>query len=116
MSDLREQVAASQEFVDRDFSRRPRDRRRRSRARSWMPAHLHWRQLLRQKWLAWMQRRIPPARQVTLTQRSVFIFPSCAGFAFLGFAFILLLVAINFENSAVFALTFTLVGMFVISI
>ena len=59
---------------------------------------------------------MPPSREITLTQRSVFIFPTRAGFGFIGFLSLLLLVAINFENSSVYALTFLLAGMMVVSI
>ena len=85
---------------------KPRDRRGARRSQ------YHW----RQRWRAWINRRLPPAREITLDQKSIFIFPTGAGFAFLGFTFILLLVAINFENSPVYALTFLLVGLFVVSI
>ena len=32
----------------------------------------------------WLDRRIPPSPQITLTQRNVFIFPTKTGFAFGG--------------------------------
>ena len=85
----------------------PRDRRKSARR-----VPFHW----RQRWRQWLDRRVPPAREITLTQRSVFIFPTSAGFGFITLLALLLLVAINFENSAVYALTFLLSGMLVVSI
>lgn len=83
------------------------DRRKNKRLLS-----LHW----RQKWRQWMDSRIPAAREITLNRHNVFIFPTSAGFGFLGFIGILLLVAINFENSQVYALCFTLCGLIAVSI
>lgn len=102
-------------LLDQDFSSRPKDRRKKRRARS-KAGNTHWRQLMRQRWNRWLDRRLPPNREITLSQRSVFIFPTRAGFAYLGFTFILLLVGINFENSPVYALTFLLLGLFMVSI
>ena len=35
------------------------------------------------RWREWINRRIPPARQVTLDQRRIFIFPSRTGLFFM---------------------------------
>ncbi len=86
----------------------PGDRRKATDTRY----RIHW----RQRWRQWIDRRLPASREITLNQRNVFIFPTPAGFAFIGFLFIVLLVAINFENSPVYALTFLLFGIFVVSI
>ena len=72
----------------------------------------HW----RKTWREWMDRRLPPASRVGLNHKNVFISPTKAGFAFLGLTVILLLIAINFQNSAVYALTFLLMAVFVVSI
>lgn len=67
-------------------------------------------------WRDWINRRLPAARHIVLNQRSIFIFPTIAGAGFLGLIFLLLLVGINFENSAVYALTFLMLGLFIVSI
>lgn len=68
------------------------------------------------RWNRWMTRRIPPAREVVLGQRNIFIMPSAAGFVFLFLLLALLLAGVNYENNLVFALTFLLAGLFVVAI
>lgn len=75
-----------------------------------------WREAWRERWLAWVMRRIPPARELTLSQKNVFIMPSGGGFAFLLLLFALLIAGINYENNLVLALSFLLGGMFVVTI
>ncbi|WP_434543329.1 DUF58 domain-containing protein [Halopseudomonas sabulinigri] len=60
----------------------------------------------------WLKRRIPAAQQVTLDHRRIFILPSRAGMAFLLLLAILLVGAINYENSLVYGLTFLLLSLF----
>ncbi len=64
----------------------------------------------------WLHRRIPPQNEVTLNQRSIFIFPTKIGFVFLGLLIILLLAAINYENSLIYALVFWLGSAFFVTI
>ena len=54
----------------------------------------------------WLDRRIPPSPRVTLNQRNVFIFPTRSGFAFAGLLFLLVLGAINYQASLVYAVAF----------
>jgi len=73
------------------------------------------RQRLRTRFRAWINRRIPPARVVTLDQKRIFIFPSRVGF-FFGFCLlIMLMAAINYQNNMSYALTFLLATLFVIA-
>jgi len=73
------------------------------------------RQRLRSRFRAWVNRRIPPARVVTLDQRRIFIFPSRAGF-FFGLCLLLMLTtAINYQNNMSYALTFLLATLFIIA-
>lgn len=61
------------------------------------------------EWLRqWWNRRIPPASRVQLNQRQVFIVPTRTGFAFGGALLLMLLVAINYQNSLAYALAFLL--------
>lgn len=87
------------------YQKRYRDRRTRRGRIGWQ-----------QTWRAWLDRRIPAAREHTLSHRNVFIFPSRAGIVYSVFVGLLLLVAINFQNSAVYALVFLLGGVLVVSI
>ena len=67
-------------------------------------------------WDRWLARRIPRASQVRLNQRRIFIIPTRAGMAF-GLALApMLLVAINYQNSLAYALTFLLLAVFLVAI
>lgn len=70
----------------------------------------------RQRWVRWINRRIPPAKTVTLDQRRIFIFPNRTGFGFLLVLAVMLLAAINYQNNMAFALTFLLANLFVIAV
>jgi len=70
----------------------------------------------RQRWKRWLNRRIPPAKTVTLDQRRIFIFPTRTGFAFLLTLLLMLVAAINFQNNMSFALTFLLANLFVVAV
>lgn len=60
---------------------------------------------------AWVSRRLPPGRQVTLNQSRIFIVPTRQGLLMLGLAVVVLLLAINFESSLNYALGFWLIAM-----
>ena len=60
----------------------------------------------------WLNRRIPAASQVRLDHRRIFILPSRAGLGMLLLLLIMLLGAINYQNSLVYAVTFTLGSLF----
>ncbi len=70
----------------------------------------------RARWERWMQERIPPRREVLLTQKNIFIMPSAAGLVFLALLVALLVAGINFENNLAFLITFWLAGLFVVGI
>lgn len=63
---------------------------------------------LRKRWQRWLDRRIPPATQVTLNHRSIFILPTRTGVLFTVLLLLLLVTAINYQNSLIYALTFWL--------
>ena len=73
------------------------------------------RQYLRLRFRKWVNRRIPPAREVTLNQKRIFIFPSYAGLFFIFCLVVMLLTAINFQNNLSYAVTFLLATLFVIA-
>ncbi|MFN3712926.1 MAG: DUF58 domain-containing protein [Alcanivoracaceae bacterium] len=64
----------------------------------------------------WLQRRIPPAREVVLDQRRIFIVPTGYGFLFLTIAALLFIGGINYENNLLMAFSFLLVSIFLMSI
>jgi uncharacterized protein (DUF58 family) len=64
----------------------------------------------------WLDRRIPPSRSLTLSQESIFIFPTITGFLFGGLIVLLILGAINYQNSLVYGVAFTLGSLFLVTI
>lgn len=64
----------------------------------------------------WLKKRLPAARSITLDRHRLFVFPSRAGFGFLLFVVVILLVAINYQNNMVFGLAFLLSSLLVITI
>ncbi|MDX5371048.1 MAG: DUF58 domain-containing protein [Pseudomonadaceae bacterium] len=71
---------------------------------------------LKARWRRWIARRIPPAAQVRLNQRRIFIMPDRVGAAFGAALVLMLLAAINYENSLAYGLTFLLASVFVVAI
>jgi len=69
----------------------------------------HWfKQRLNRRWQAWLERRIPATNEITLTQRTIFIVPSKVGWSFVLLLILLLVTAINYQNSLIYGLTFWL--------
>jgi len=64
----------------------------------------------RGRWRAWWDARREPRESLTLTQRNIYIVPSRAGLMFGVVLVLLLVVAINYQLSLGFALTFLLAG------
>lgn len=64
----------------------------------------------------WLKRRIPPSRRVNLSHRQIFIVPTRAGLALLFLLLIMLIGAINYQNSLVYAVTFLLGSLFWVSL
>ena len=58
------------------------------------------------RWQRWLDRRIPAANSITLTQRSIFIVPSKVGGAVVLLLILLIVTAINYQNSLIYGLTF----------
>lgn len=71
---------------------------------------------LKALWRSWLARRIPAAAQVQLTQRRIFIMPDRVGAAFALALLLMLLAAINYENSLAYGLTFLLSAVFIVAI
>lgn len=64
----------------------------------------------------WLSSRSPRKKKFTLSQSNIYIFPSSYGFAFLALLVVMLLTAINYQNSLIYLLTFLLGTMFFLSI
>nr|WP_272890718.1 DUF58 domain-containing protein [Stutzerimonas sp. S1] len=64
----------------------------------------------------WLLRRIPPASSVRLDQRRIFIMPTRVGLAFAAALLLMLLTAINYQNSLAYGLTFLLGALFLVTI
>lgn len=54
----------------------------------------------------WLSKRIPPATEITLNQKRIFIFPGRFGGYFLAVLSLLLIAAINYENNLIYLLFF----------
>lgn len=59
-------------------------------------------------------RRVKPSEK--LSRRNIYIFPSKAGMGFLAMLLLMLVTAINYQNSLVYLFTFTLAAVFFVSI
>lgn len=64
----------------------------------------------------WLDRRIPPRRQITLSQSNIFIFPTRTGFVFGVLLVLLILGAINYQSSLVYGTAFLLGSLFLVTI
>lgn len=64
----------------------------------------------------WLAKRLPETREIKLDHTNLFIMPSKTGVAFLAFLVLLWLVATNYENNLIFAVTFLLTALFITGI
>ncbi|MDO6564582.1 DUF58 domain-containing protein [Amphritea sp. 1_MG-2023] len=64
----------------------------------------------------WSLRRSPRLKKLTLSQRRIYIVPSRSGFVFLLLLLIMLVLGINFQNNLMFAVTFLLASLFIVTI
>lgn len=71
---------------------------------------------VRPLWQSWIARRIPPSPSLQLNQRRIFIIPTRQGLAFGVALLLMLLTAINYQNSLAYGLTFLLLSLFIVAI
>jgi len=64
----------------------------------------------------WLASKSPRAKYFVLSRHNIYIFPTSAGFAFLGLLLLMLLTAINYQSSLIYLFTFFLSAIFFISI
>lgn len=74
------------------------------------------RRQVRKRWLRWLDRRIPPGRELVLDQRRIFIFPTRMGAGYLLTALLLFVAGINYDNSLILNFSFFLGSLFVVAI
>ncbi|KTC07909.1 hypothetical protein AO390_16030 [Pseudomonas marginalis ICMP 11289] len=67
-------------------------------------------------WQRWLARRIPAASRIVLDHRRIFILPTRTGITFMVVLVLMLLVAINYQNSLAYGLTFLLLSVGVLAI
>ncbi|RAU44379.1 MULTISPECIES: DUF58 domain-containing protein [unclassified Pseudomonas] len=67
-------------------------------------------------WQRWVGRRIPPASRIELDHRRIFILPTRVGGTYALVLFLLLLVAINYQNSLAYGLTFLMLSVGILAI
>ena len=65
---------------------------------------------------AWLNRRMPPASAVTLHQKNIFILPTAEGLIFAMLFVFMVMAGINYQNSLIYALSFLLASLFMVSI
>ncbi|GLQ30926.1 DUF58 domain-containing protein [Litoribrevibacter albus] len=65
---------------------------------------------------AWLARRSPLSNKVRLTNRNIYIFPSKPGWLLVAVLLVMLLTAINYQNSLVFGMCFWLGSVFAVLI
>lgn len=68
------------------------------------------------RWQRWLVRRIPPASRIELNHRRIFIMPTRVGGTYALVLFLMLLVAINYQSSLAYALTFLLMSVGLLAI
>ena len=64
----------------------------------------------------WIQRRIPPSKNIELHLNNIFIIPTGQGLGFCFVLFLMFIGAINYETSLAFGLVFLLLGVFILAI
>ena len=74
-----------------------------------------------EKWILkyyadWLNRRIPPRREITLVQSNIFIYPNWQFLYYFIAIMLLWIAATNYENNLSFALSFLLLSLFLVCI
>ncbi|WP_100658325.1 DUF58 domain-containing protein [Alteromonas flava] len=71
---------------------------------------------LQERWLRWLDKRIPPAASHQLDLKNVFIFPSRFGWLFVALCISLFILGTNYQNNLMLLLCFWLVGVLLINL
>lgn len=70
----------------------------------------------KKRWKKWLDNRIPPTRQIKLTQKRIFIMPTKQGAFYAFVIFLLFIGGTNYQNSLLLAMSFLLASLFVVTI
>lgn len=73
-------------------------------------------QQIRPFWQRWLVKRIPPASRIQLDHRRIFIMPTRTGMLYAAMLVLMLLAAINYQNSLAYGLTFLLLSVGLLAI
>lgn len=65
-------------------------------------------------WLKWLGRRLPKSKSTFLNQRRIFILPSRQGSLFLLINLVVFIGGINYANSLILAIAFTMISLFIV--
>jgi len=66
--------------------------------------------------LKWISRRQPTQNHYVLNQRNLYIFPTKTGWSFLLLSVVVWLMGTNYQNNLILALSYMLIGVFIVSI
>jgi uncharacterized protein (DUF58 family) len=80
------------------------------------PSPPGWLKPWRSRYRRWLDRRIPPARRITLNQKNLFILPGFQGGAYLFVTLLVWIGATNFQNNLILALCFLLLAILFVAI
>ena len=69
--------------------------------------------LFDQRFLQWLNRRMPAKQSQKLTSKNIFIFPSWFGFSYLLFVLLLFLLGTNYQNNVIVLLSYLLASFFI---
>ena len=64
----------------------------------------------------WMEKRMPPTKKITLTQKNIFIAPDPQAIYYFVVIILLWIAATNYENNLAFALSFLMIAVFLVGI
>ena len=64
---------------------------------------------------SWLDRRVPPAQEIRLSHRNIFIVPTRQGFGFVLILILILIAGINYQNALAHALAFLMLGLFLVA-
>ncbi len=73
-------------------------------------------QWLRQRLFHWLAHRQPPAPEVVLTQKFLFVFPTAFGFSTLGLVVLLYVLGTNYQNNLILILSYCLLSLVLVCI
>ena len=71
---------------------------------------------VQKRFFNWIDKRTPLAKQVSLTRKNLYIFPTKTGLSFFALSFLLWLIGTSYQNNLVLALSYLLISLIVVAI